>query len=76
MTDDEKSALIEQAASAHRGVATDGSIRWAPAWWDLDEDGRVAAAALAKELRKLEAAMDPNGLSTTARLVLSRIRGG
>jgi hypothetical protein len=76
MTKDEKDALIEAAAGAHRSVAPDGVIRWSPAWWDLDDDGRAKAAALATELRKLEAAMDPDGLSTTARLVLSRIRGG
>ena len=75
MTDDEKAALIEAAAGAHRSVAPDGTIRWSPAWWDLDEDGRAEAAALARQLRTLEAAMDPDGLSTTARLVLARIRG-
>jgi hypothetical protein len=76
MTDDEKDVLIEAAAGAHRELAVDGTIRWAPAWWDLDDDGRVKAAALARELRALEAAMDPEGLSTTAKLVLARIRGG
>ncbi len=76
MTDQEKDALIEATAGAHREVAPDGTIRWAPAWWDLDDDGRAKAAALATQLRKLEAAMDPDGLSTTARLVLARIRAG
>lgn len=75
MTDDERSALIEATAAAFRSVAPDGSIRSAPAWHDLDEAGRVEAAALATELRRLEAALDPDGLSTTAKLVLARIRG-
>ncbi len=75
MTDDERSALIEAAAAAYRSVAPDGTIRSAPAWYDLDEAGRIEAAALAAALRKLEAALDPDGCSTTAKLVLARIRG-
>lgn len=75
MTADEHRDLVEATASAFRSVAPDGSIREAPAWHDLDEAGRIEAAALALELRKLEAALDRDGLSTTARLVLARIRG-
>lgn len=75
MTDDERRALIEQAAAAHRSVAPDGTLRAAPAWYDLDDEGRREAAALAMEMRRLEAALHPEGLSTTARLVLGRIRG-
>jgi hypothetical protein len=75
MTDDERRALIEQVAAAYRSVAPDGSLRAAPAWHDLDDEGRREAAALALGLRRLEAALDPEGLSTTARCVLARIRG-
>jgi hypothetical protein len=31
---------------------------------------------LTRELRRLEAALDPDGLSTTARAVLARLGGG
>lgn len=74
MTDDERRELIEQAAAAHRSVAPDGTLRAAPAWHDLDDEGRREAAALAAALRGLEAALDPDGLSTTGKLVLGRIR--
>lgn len=75
MTDDDRRALIEQAAGAYRSVAPDGTLRAAPAWHDLDDEGRREAAALALAMRRLEAALDPGGLSTTARCVLDRIRG-
>jgi hypothetical protein len=75
MTADEHRDLVEATASAFRSVAPDGTIRDAPSWHDLDAQGRIEAAALALELRKLEAALDPDGLSTTAKLVLARIRG-
>ena len=40
---------------------------------DLDDAGRVEAFAVTAKLRALEAALDPDGLSTTARAVLARI---
>jgi hypothetical protein len=66
--------LIEEAATAwrpHGGPAT--RIRPHPAWADLDATGRVAVYELTRELRRLEAALDPDGLSTTARAVLARL---
>lgn len=69
--------LIEQAASAFRPRdPRDGRARPHPAWLDLDEAGRQAAFDEAARARRLEAALDPAGLSTTARAVLARIRGG
>jgi hypothetical protein len=76
MTDDERRALIEQVAGAWRPRGAHGELRNHPAWHDLDDDGRREAAALAAALRRLEAALDPEGLSTTAKAVLARIRGG
>jgi hypothetical protein len=74
MTDDRES-LIEQAASAFRDRdPRDGRIRPHPAWLDLDEAGRQEAFDVATGQRALEAALDPAGLSTTARAVLARIR--
>ncbi|HSO37636.1 MAG TPA: hypothetical protein VLT33_34155 [Labilithrix sp.] len=69
---DDEELLVEQVASAYRPRARD-ELRYHPAWHDLGEAGRTRAADLARALRKVEAAMDPEGLSTTARAVLARI---
>lgn len=74
MTRDEE-ILLEQVVSAHRERALDGAIRTHPAWHDLPEDVREQAFAETVVQRQLEAALNPNGLSTTARSVLARIRG-
>lgn len=75
VSDDERAKLVEQAASAWRGRdPRDGRAMIHPAWLDLDADGRREAFAVAEEQRALEAALDPEGLSTTARAVLARIR--
>ena len=51
--------------------------RWqsalACAWHDLAPEDRVTAARETMVLRQMEAALDPDGLSTTARSVLARI---
>jgi hypothetical protein len=65
--------LVEQAAGAFRARDPHGRILSHPAWHDLDEAGRDEAFALAARLRRMEAAIDPEGLSTTARAVLARI---
>ena len=64
--------LIEQVAGAFRPPSID-ELRYHPAWHDLSPDGRARAHDLASALRPLEAALDPDGLSTTARAVLARI---
>ena len=71
MDDDE---LIEEVAGAYRPPARD-VLRYHPSWHDLDAAGRARAYELARALRQVEAALDPEGLSTTARAVLARIRG-
>jgi len=73
VTDDTDDALlIEQVASAHRPPARD-ELRYHPAWHDLGPAARVRAYELARALRRIEAALDPDELSTTARAVLARI---
>ena len=62
--------LIEAATTAWRPRSPSGEIRAHPAWADLDAAGRLAAY---KAVRRLEAARDPDGLSTTARAVLARL---
>ncbi|MCL2777623.1 MAG: hypothetical protein FWD73_06430 [Polyangiaceae bacterium] len=71
---DEREALIEAAAGAWRARAPDGSVQTHPAWHDLDADGRCDAFEVARQMRRLEAAADPAGLSTTAKAVLARIQ--
>lgn len=68
--------LIEQVVSAWRPRDRDGGVRAHPAWHDLPEDLREVAAKAARTQRRMEAALDPEGLSSTARAVLARIRGG
>jgi hypothetical protein len=72
MTADEEDLLIEQVAGAWRPAATD-ELRYHKAWHDLDATARLRAFDRARALRPLEAALDRDGLSTTARAVLARI---
>jgi hypothetical protein len=69
-------ALIEAACSAWRPRDARGNLRFHPAWHDLDEHGRREAYERTLTARELEAALDPDGLSTTGRAVLARIMGG
>jgi hypothetical protein len=71
---DDRAPLIEAVAGAYRARDPHGAIRSHPAWHDLDEAGREEAFERARALRALEAALDPDGLSATARAVLARIR--
>jgi hypothetical protein len=73
-SDRDEDLLIEQVASAYRPASRD-ELRYHPAWHDLGPGGRERAFARARALRELEAALDPDGLSTTARAVLARITG-
>jgi hypothetical protein len=68
----EEELLVEQVAGADRPRARD-ELRYHPAWHDLDEAGRLRAFERARALRPLEAALDADGLSTTARAVLARL---
>lgn len=73
MTPEEIELLIEQVASAHRPPVRD-ELRYHPAWHDLDAADRIRAFERARALRAVEAALDPDGLSTTARAVLAKLR--
>jgi hypothetical protein len=74
MAEPETESLIEAAAGAFRERDARGNVRSAPAWWDLDPDGRRQAFEAACLNRVIEAALDPQGLSSTARAVLARLR--
>jgi hypothetical protein len=75
MTPAERAALVEAVTTARRDVRADGRVVAAPAWHDLDAVAREEAFDAIVAQRRLEAAVDPDGLSTTARAVLARIRG-
>ena len=72
----EEELLIEQVTSAHRNRAFDGRVQSHPAWHDLDPAGRREAFGATLLSRKLEAALDDRGQSTTVKAVLARIRRG
>lgn len=72
-SNDPRELLVLQATSAHRDRDPDGRIRFNPAWWDLSEDDRKWAFEETVALRALEAALDHDGLSTTARAILARL---
>ncbi|MDB5218818.1 MAG: hypothetical protein JWO86_6745 [Myxococcaceae bacterium] len=74
MTPEEEQALVEQVAGAYRPRPRE-ELRYHPAWHDLGEAERVRAYEIARAMRKVEAALDPDGMSTTARAVLARIEG-
>ena len=65
--------LIEQVTSAHRARDLDGRVKSHPAWHDLGEAGRREAFEATALSRQVEAALDPQGRSTTVKAVLSRI---
>jgi len=71
---DDRDLLVEAATSAHREVDPSGSLRFHPAFFDLDPAGREALFAATRAQRALEAAAASDGLSSTARAVLQRIR--
>ena len=73
MTSDDEDLLIEQVAGAWRPAPTDAGLHYHKAWHDLGAAARLRAFDRARALRTAEAALDPDGLSTTARAVLARI---
>lgn len=71
-TPEDAERLVEALAGAWRPRDA-RRLRYHPAFFDLDAVGRLAAFDRAVELRQMEAALDPEGLSTTARAVLARL---
>ncbi len=74
MTDRVREALVEAAAGSWRPARPGGGVGAHPSWHDLDAAGREEAFRAAAQSRRFEAALDPEGLSSTARAVLARTR--
>ena len=64
--------LIEELAGAFR-PRDPRELAFHPAFYDLSEEGREEAFELAVRMRRLEAALDPEGYSGTVRAVLDRL---
>lgn len=65
---------FEQALSAWRSRGPEGELRFHPAWADLDAAERERLFDETARLRRLEAALDRQGLSTTGLAVLGRVQ--
>lgn len=74
MKEHDPELLIEAAVAAWRPRAPAGEILPHPAWADLDPAGRERLYDLTLRARRMERALDPQGLSSTARAVLARLR--
>lgn len=73
-TPKDEQLLIEAVTTAWRPRKR-GEIGFHPNWFDLDDEARERAFDATKQARAMEAALDADGLSTTARAVLARIGG-
>lgn len=69
----EDELLAEELTSAWR-PRDPRELKFHPFWYDLDEEGRLEAFERTREQRELEAALDPEGYSSTVRAVLARLR--
>jgi len=74
MNERERRALMEAATTAWLPRDREGTLRAHPAWHDLSQEDRVEVARQTMVLRQMEAGLDSDGLSTTARAVLLSIR--
>jgi hypothetical protein len=74
MNRDSEEILIEAATGAFRERDASGRILPSPAWMDLSEGDRETLFRHQLGSRLLERSLDPKGLSSTARAVLSRLQ--
>lgn len=70
----DRDALIEAALTAWRPRSPDGLIHPHPAWADLPPSDRQALFDATLRSRAIESLIDPDGLSTTVRAVLGRLK--
>ena len=72
MKAEERDLLITEATSAHRERLRDRVLP-SMAFVDLDERGREELFKRTVELRRMESALDGDGLSTTGHAVLAQL---
>ena len=70
---DARERLIESATTAHRRVRSDFRIAAHPAFYDLDAKSRIELYEATVVSRRIEAALNEWGLSTTALAVLRMV---
>jgi hypothetical protein len=70
---DRDDVLLEAATAAWRAISPEGRLRPSPAWYDLAPMDRDRLHRRQLESRLLEAAVDPDGHSSTVRAVLARL---
>jgi hypothetical protein len=73
MNDRDREILIEAAATAFRERDPSGRILFSPAWADLPGDAREELFERQREARTIERLASEDGLSSTARLVATRV---
>ena len=71
---DPNEILIEEALSAYRERTSSGRIVSSPAWWDLPESAREELYRRQLQSRLIESALAPDGMSSTVRSVLARLK--
>ncbi len=74
MSDDQGEILLEEAVSAYRERTTSGRILPSPAWWDLPVEARELLFTKQLQSRVVERAVSSDGMSTTVRSILNRLR--
>lgn len=73
MNEREKDVLVESCITAFRERDSEGRLMPPAAWWDLPPEALDELYERQALARGLERALDPEGLSATARAVLARI---
>lgn len=73
MNERELERAIEALVSPRRELDRDGRFIPPPVWYDLPVEAHDRLFAEQQDSRWLEAALDPDGLSLTARAVLARL---
>ena len=73
MSEREQDVLVESCVTAFRERDAEGRLTPPAAWWDLPPEALDELYAQQLLAREIERALDPQGLSATARAVLTRI---